>query len=84
VTIPEERLLVLYTDGVTEHERRPLSGEEELREAARSSYRRSTPPTDALIESLMALAEDTQDDASILTAWTPPQQQRRRPSRRLT
>jgi serine phosphatase RsbU (regulator of sigma subunit) len=40
ITLPLDSLLVLYTDGITEHDRDPLRGEEELVEAARFAYRR--------------------------------------------
>jgi len=66
-----ETLLVLYTDGVTEHERQPLRGEAQLQKAALDAFERSNPPTAAAIEELMFLAGSNEDDVSILTVWMP-------------
>jgi serine phosphatase RsbU (regulator of sigma subunit) len=71
VTVPEASLLVLYTDGVTEHDRKPLHGAVELREAARFAYNFSSLPTAAVIERQMQLVDGNDDDAAILTAWMP-------------
>jgi len=68
---PAQTLLVLYTDGVIEHERQALRGETQLRDAAMSAYGRATPPTASSIEQLMSLAATNEDDASILASWTP-------------
>ncbi len=68
---PARTLLVLYTDGITEHERKPIRGEAQLRHAASFAYRYQGPPTAAGIEELMFLATPKRDDASILTVWTP-------------
>jgi serine phosphatase RsbU (regulator of sigma subunit) len=38
VALPDDAMLVLYTDGVTEHERNLLRGERELVEACRAAY----------------------------------------------
>jgi serine phosphatase RsbU (regulator of sigma subunit) len=38
VAFPADALLVLYTDGVTEHEADPIAGEVDLVEAARAAY----------------------------------------------
>jgi len=38
VALPREALLVLYTDGITEHDRDPVRGETELAAAARLAY----------------------------------------------
>lgn len=43
--VPEDALVVFYTDGVTEHDRDPVRGEAELAEAARIAYGR--PDADA-------------------------------------
>lgn len=40
IALPVDALLVLYTDGITEHDRDPLIGEDELVEAARFAYAR--------------------------------------------
>lgn len=71
VSIPEKTLLVLYTDGVTEHQRRPLRGEAQLRNAATLAYRDSTSPNAFSIAERMLLTGSNHDDASILTAWMP-------------
>jgi serine phosphatase RsbU (regulator of sigma subunit) len=68
---PAHTLLVLYTDGVTEHERRDLRGAAQLRNAAIVAARRHVPPTARIIEELMLLTTSNPDDASILAAWTP-------------
>ncbi|MGZ3510199.1 MAG: PP2C family protein-serine/threonine phosphatase [Vulcanimicrobiaceae bacterium] len=68
---PAQTLLVLYTDGVTEHERQPLRGEAQLRNAATLAYRDSAFPNAFAIEERMSLTGSNQDDASILTAWMP-------------
>jgi serine phosphatase RsbU (regulator of sigma subunit) len=44
LTVPHDALLILYTDGITEHRRDPIGGEQELVEAARAIYAR--PPRD--------------------------------------
>jgi hypothetical protein len=64
-------LLVLYTDGVTEHERQPIRGESQLRHASSFAYRFQSLPTASGIEELMCLSVPNRDDASILVAWTP-------------
>jgi serine phosphatase RsbU (regulator of sigma subunit) len=72
VSAPEQTLLVLYTDGVTEHDREPIGGESRLLSAARIAYKCWSLPTALIIEELMCLSGSNVDDASILTAWTPP------------
>ena len=72
VSIPSSTLLVLYTDGVTEHQRKPLEGAAELREAALFATKFSTLSAAAVIEKQMFLSGANRDDAAILTAWTPP------------
>ena len=69
--MPARTLLVLYTDGVTEHERRPLVGEAQLHEAALLAYGSSAPHAAPAIGALMALTPANADDAAILTAWMP-------------
>jgi serine phosphatase RsbU (regulator of sigma subunit) len=71
VTLPPRTLVVLYTDGVTEHERQPLRGEAQLRKAAQSAYKKYAFPTALVIEELMLLTKYNPDDASILTALVP-------------
>jgi len=72
-SMPGGSLLVLYTDGVTEHERRPLRGEAQLRDAADLAYKYSVSQVASAIEALMFLTPANRDDASILTAWMPRQ-----------
>jgi serine phosphatase RsbU (regulator of sigma subunit) len=71
VDVPASTLLVFYTDGVTEHEFKPLQGATELRDAAIFATKFSLLPTAAVIEKLMFLTGSNRDDAAILTAWTP-------------
>jgi serine phosphatase RsbU (regulator of sigma subunit) len=71
VELPPDTLLVFYTDGVTENERDPLSGEEQLRKASSFAYRYSSLPSASVIERQMLLSGANRDDAAILTAWTP-------------
>jgi serine phosphatase RsbU (regulator of sigma subunit) len=72
VSVPPATLLVFYTDGVTERERKPLQGAAELREAAIFASKFSILPTANVIEKQMFLTGSNRDDAAILTAWTPP------------
>jgi serine phosphatase RsbU (regulator of sigma subunit) len=69
--MPGRSMLVLYTDGVTEHERRPLRGEAQLLDAAGLAYRYTVSRAASAIEALMFLTPANRDDASILTAWMP-------------
>jgi serine phosphatase RsbU (regulator of sigma subunit) len=69
--IPEEALLVLYTDGVTERDRKQLKGEAELRDAAMFAHNFSSRPSAEVIERQMHLTGSNADDVAILTAWTP-------------
>lgn len=71
VEVPASTLLVFYTDGVTEHEHKPLHGAAELREAAIFATQFSRLPTAAVIEKQLSLTGRNHDDAAILTAWTP-------------
>jgi serine phosphatase RsbU (regulator of sigma subunit) len=70
-SMPDQSLLVLYTDGVTEHERRPIRGEAQLRDAAGLAYEYSVSRAASAIDALMFLSPANRDDASILTAWMP-------------
>jgi serine phosphatase RsbU (regulator of sigma subunit) len=72
VSVPAATLLVFYTDGVTERERKPLQGAAQLREAAIFASKFSILPTAGVIEKQMFLTGSNHDDAAILTAWTPP------------
>jgi len=69
VNVPSSTLIVLYTDGVSEHDRDPLQGANELREAVAHAYTRSFLSTAIVIENYMNLNGFNQDDVSILTAY---------------
>jgi serine phosphatase RsbU (regulator of sigma subunit) len=71
IDIPDASLLVLYSDGVTEHDRKPLNGEAELRDAAIFAYNFAAVPTAGIIEQRMNLGGLNHDDVAILTALTP-------------
>ena len=71
IAVPEAALLVFYSDGVTEHDREPLHGEAELRDAAIFAYNFASLPTASVIEKQMHLTGSNRDDVAILTAWTP-------------
>lgn len=71
ISVPAATLLVFYTDGVSEHERNPLQGEAELRDAATFAYEFSNLASAATIEKQMFLTGSNMDDAAILTARTP-------------
>jgi serine phosphatase RsbU (regulator of sigma subunit) len=73
VEVPASSLLVFYTDGVTEHDRKPLTGAAELHDAVIFAYNFASLPSAGVIERQMGLANGTHDDAAILTAWTPPE-----------
>lgn len=71
VDVPEATLLVLYTDGVTEHDRKPLHGEAELRAAGIFAYNFPSLPPASVIERQMGLMGSNDDDVAILTVWMP-------------
>jgi serine phosphatase RsbU (regulator of sigma subunit) len=70
VDVPPASLLVLYTDGVTEHERKPLQGAAQLREAALFAYNFAALPTADVIGKQMFLTGPNLDDAAILAVWS--------------
>jgi serine phosphatase RsbU (regulator of sigma subunit) len=72
VSVPSSTLLVFYTDGVTEHKRKPVQGAVELREAVMFAAKFARLPTASVIEKQLLLSGSNRDDAAILTAWTPP------------
>jgi hypothetical protein len=74
VTVPESSLLIFYTDGVTEHDRKPLTGAAELHDAAIFAFNFASLPSAGVIERQMGLTAANYDDAAILTAWTPPEE----------
>ena len=71
INLPAATLLVLYTDGVTERERKPLQAQTQLREVARYAYRASRFSAASVIGEKMRLGGWNIDDAAILTIWTP-------------
>jgi serine phosphatase RsbU (regulator of sigma subunit) len=72
LTIPPSSVLVLYTDGVTEHARKPVQGADELLDAAIFARTCWEQPAASVIEQYMFLSDANLDDFAILTAWTPP------------
>jgi serine phosphatase RsbU (regulator of sigma subunit) len=70
LSVPAATLLVFYTDGVSERDRKPIVGEAQLRDAATFAYKAEHLPSAAVIERQMFLTGSNLDDAAILTAWT--------------
>jgi hypothetical protein len=73
VNVPPASLLVLYTDGVSEHERKPLHGAAQLREAALFAYNFAALPTADVIGKRLFLTGPNLDDAAILAVWSAPE-----------
>ncbi len=71
IGIPDASLLVFYTDGISEAERRPLAGMERLRDAADVAFNLASSATADIIEALLSIGTPRADDASILTLRTP-------------
>jgi serine phosphatase RsbU (regulator of sigma subunit) len=71
VPVPPETLLVFYTDGVTEHQRDPITGEEQLRLAAAHTYRYPQGNTAQTIARRVLSGDSSPDDAAILTIRRP-------------
>lgn len=78
VSVTAGTLLVFYTDGVTEHERKPVQGAAELRDAAIFAKKFAPLPTASVIEKQMFHAGPNRDDAAILAVWTPSARRDRR------
>jgi len=72
VSVAPTTLVVLYTDGVSEHERDPLTGAAELFAAALLAYEVPMTIPAALIEERLVLTAANCDDAAILTVRMPP------------
>jgi serine phosphatase RsbU (regulator of sigma subunit) len=72
VNIAPTTLVVHYTDGVSEHERDPLTGAAELFAAALLAYEVPMTIPAALIEERLGLTGSNRDDAAILTVRMPP------------
>jgi len=67
VALPEDSLIVLYTDGITEHERDAVRGERELVEACRATYDGSAPDLAASIARHVFQRGRGHDDAAVTT-----------------
>ncbi len=72
VAIPNDAMLVLYTDGVTEHERDAARGELQLASAAMAFVADRDMSGAAGIAHRMGLTGCESDDAAIATVWIPP------------
>jgi serine phosphatase RsbU (regulator of sigma subunit) len=79
VNIAPTTLVVLYTDGVSEHERDPITGAAELFAATLLAYEVPMTIPAALIEERLVLTDANRDDAAILTLRMPPAPIVRRP-----
>ncbi len=67
VLLGSEALLVMYTDGVTEHARDLIAGELELESASRLAYRTQAPEAASFIAAQVLGEIRGSDDAAILT-----------------
>jgi serine phosphatase RsbU (regulator of sigma subunit) len=72
VKVPAASLLVFYTDGVTEYDRRPLTGAAQLHDASLFAYELPALQAARVIEKRMRIGRGLRDDAAILAAWTSP------------
>lgn len=79
--IAADSLLVLYTDGVTEHARRPLCGARDLRDAGLAAFGHRTAACAYAIADAIFIRGSNYDDASILTAYVSPLKIQRRAPR---
>jgi serine phosphatase RsbU (regulator of sigma subunit) len=66
MALPADVLLVMYTDGITEHVRDPIAGEDELVAAARWAYARPDPDVAASIAERMLARVRGDDDAATI------------------
>jgi len=71
VDMPPGVLLVLYTDGVTEHARDLHLGESQLTRAAMRAYGERDRAAAPYMSAEMGLLGSNDDDAAILTIWMP-------------
>jgi serine phosphatase RsbU (regulator of sigma subunit) len=76
IALPLDALLVLYTDGITEHDRNPVRGETELVEAARYAFERPQLLAARTVARNVLRKQRGDDDAAALAVRTMP---RRRP-----
>jgi serine phosphatase RsbU (regulator of sigma subunit) len=70
IALPLDSLLVLYTDGVTEHDRDPLRGEDELVEAAQFAFKRPHLDAARLVARRVLERKRGHDDAAALALRT--------------
>jgi serine phosphatase RsbU (regulator of sigma subunit) len=66
IAIPDDALIVFYTDGITEHDRDIFRGEEELIEACRSAYDLPIEDAARTIARKILGKERGRDDAAVL------------------
>jgi len=71
VSIAASTLIVLYTDGVSEHERDPLTGSAQLYAAAVAAHGLPASPSAVFLQQRMSLTGTNRDDAAILTVRMP-------------
>jgi hypothetical protein len=62
---------VLYTDGVSEHRRDPLTGSAELFAATVAAHERPGTPSAKFLQAQMSLTGINHDDAALLTVRMP-------------
>jgi serine phosphatase RsbU (regulator of sigma subunit) len=72
IALPPNALLLLYTDGITEHDRDPILGEAELVDAARLMYGRPEPNVARAVAQLVFAGGRGGDDAAIIALRTAP------------
>ncbi len=71
VPVPPRTLIVFYTDGVTEHERDPIKGEQQLHMAATYAYGKPRSNAAQTIVRRILSASSAADDVAVLTVRTP-------------
>ena len=71
IDVPPQTLIVFYTDGVTEHDRDPIKGEEQLQRAAAHAYARPRSNAAQTIVRRILATTAAADDVAILTVRTP-------------
>ncbi len=72
IDVPPRTLIVFYTDGVTEHDRDPIKGEEQLHRAALHAYGKPRSNAAQTIVRQILSTSAAADDVAILTVRTPP------------
>ena len=71
IDVPPRTLIVFYTDGVTEHDRDPIKGEQQLRAAAAHAYKKPRSNAAKTIVRRILARSAAADDVAILTVRTP-------------